>query len=119
MHLTEEEISKVLEITEGWAISISLLAEQWNNESLEHWLNVSTNDLFTYLSEEVYVKMSAFEQETILKLAIFPTFSEEFIAQFYGLEIAETLKLFVQRHLFIQPITTDGLYRFHALFIRF
>ncbi|MFJ7914032.1 MULTISPECIES: BTAD domain-containing putative transcriptional regulator [unclassified Lysinibacillus] len=119
VHLTAEEITKVLEITEGWAISISLLAEQWNNESLEHWLNVSTNDLFTYLSEEVYVKMSAFEQETILKLAIFPTFSEEFIAKFYGSEIAEALKLFVQRHLFIQPITTDGLYRFHALFIRF
>ena len=119
VRLTEDEIAKILEITEGWAISISLLAEQWNNETLDHWLNISTNDLFTYLSEEVYLKMSTFEQETLLKLAIFPTFSEEFITQFYGIEIAEALRQFVQRHLFIQTITTDGLYRFHALFSRF
>lgn len=54
MHLVKDEISKVLEITEGWAISISLLAEQWNNETLDQWLNISTNDLFAYLSEEVF-----------------------------------------------------------------
>lgn len=119
VHLTEDEIAKVLEITEGWAISISLLAEQWNNETLAHGLSISTNDLFTYLSEEVYLKMSPFEQKALLQLAIFPTFSEEIITQFYGSEMAEALKLFVQRHLFMQPITTDGLYRFHALFSRF
>ncbi|WP_369593426.1 BTAD domain-containing putative transcriptional regulator [Lysinibacillus pakistanensis] len=119
VHLVKDEISKILEITEGWAISISLLAEQWNNETLDQWLNISTNDLFAYLSEEVFLKMTAFEQEVLLSLAIFPTFSEEFIARFYGLEVAEALKQFVQRHLFIQPMTTDGLYRFHALFSRF
>lgn len=56
MHLVKDEISKILEITEGWAISISLLAEQWNNETLDQWLNISTNDLFAYLSEEVFFK---------------------------------------------------------------
>lgn len=119
VHLSADEISKVLEITEGWAISISLLAEQWNNETLDQWLDISTNDLFAYLSEEVFLKMTEFEQQALLSLAIFPTFSETFISQFYGTEIAEALKLFVQRHLFIQPITTDGYYRFHALFSRF
>ena len=119
VHLTEDEIAKVMEITEGWAISISLLAEQWNYETLAHWLTISTNDLFIYLSEEVYLKMSAFEQEALLKLAIFPTFSEELISQFYSTEYAQALKLFVQRHLFIQPISKDGLYRFHALFSQF
>ncbi|WP_445477317.1 BTAD domain-containing putative transcriptional regulator [Lysinibacillus irui] len=119
VHLTATEMEKVLEITEGWAISISLLAEQWHHASLEHWLTISTNDLFTYLSEEVYSTMTATEQETILKLAIFPTFSVELLEQFYGLDIALMLHPLTQRHLFIQPVTTDGLYRFHALFSRF
>jgi len=119
VHLSEAEMTKVLEITEGWAISISLLAEQWHHASLDHWLTISTNDLFTYLSEEVYSTMTATEQETILKLAIFPTFSAELLEAFYGAEIAQILNALTQRHLFIQPVTTDGLYRFHALFSRF
>ncbi|WDV04988.1 BTAD domain-containing putative transcriptional regulator [Lysinibacillus irui] len=119
VHLTATEMEKVLEITEGWAISISLLAEQWHHASLEHWLTISTNDLFTYLSEEVYSTMTSTEQEMILKLAIFPTFSVELLKQFYGLDTAQMLHPLTQRHLFIQPVTTDGLYRFHALFSRF
>lgn len=119
VHLSEAEMTKVLEITEGWAISISLLAEQWHHASLDHWLTISTNDLFTYLSEEVYSTMTASEQDTILKLAIFPTFSAELFEAFYGAEIAQILNALTQRHLFIQPVTTDGLYRFHALFSRF
>ncbi|WP_431812172.1 BTAD domain-containing putative transcriptional regulator [Lysinibacillus sp. FW12] len=119
VHLTATEMEKVLEITEGWAISISLLAEQWHHASLEHWLTISTNDLFTYLSEEVYSTMTSTEQEMILKLAIFPTFSVELLEQFYGLDTAQMLHPLTQRHLFIQPVTTDGLYRFHALFSRF
>ncbi|EON72353.1 BTAD domain-containing putative transcriptional regulator [Lysinibacillus sphaericus] len=119
VHLSEEETSKVIEITEGWAISISLLAEQWHSEVLDHWLNSHTNDLFSYLSEEVFLKMSKFEQEALLQFAIFPTFSEPLIAQFYNIEVAEALEQFVHKHLFIQPIASNGLYRFHSLFSRF
>ncbi|WP_288582282.1 MULTISPECIES: BTAD domain-containing putative transcriptional regulator [Lysinibacillus] len=119
VHLSEAEMKKVLEITEGWAISISLLAEQWHHASLDHWLTIPTNELFTYLSEEVYSRMTATERETILKLAIFPTFSAELLKAFYGAEIAQMLNALTQRHLFIQPVTTDGFYRFHALFSRF
>lgn len=119
MHLSDAEMAKILEITEGWAISLSLLAEQWHHVSLDYWLMISPNDLFTYLSEEVYSRMTATEQETILKLAIFPTFSAELLEDFYGFEMAQMLNTLSQRHLFIQPVTTDGLYRFHALFSRF
>ncbi|HBT70741.1 MAG TPA: transcriptional regulator [Lysinibacillus sp.] len=119
VHLSDAEMAKILEITEGWAISLSLLAEQWHHVSLDYWLMISPNDLFTYLSEEVYSRMTATEQETILKLAIFPTFSAELLEDFYGFEMAQMLNTLSQRHLFIQPVTTDGLYRFHALFSRF
>ena len=95
------------------------MAEQWHHASLDHWLTIPTNELFTYLSEEVYSRMTATEQETILKLAIFPTFSAELLEAFYGAEIAQMLNALTQRHLFIQPVTTDGFYRFHALFSRF
>lgn len=119
IHLTEDEISKVLNITEGWAISIALLAEQWNNEALDYWLTIHSNDLFTYLSEEVFLKMSNYEQDVLLKLAIFPTFSVVLITDFYNRETAETLKLLLQKHLFIQPVAENGSFRFHALFSRF
>ena len=46
VRLSQDEIMKVLEITEGWAISISLLAEQWHNEPIERWVTIQTNDLF-------------------------------------------------------------------------
>ncbi|WP_107950529.1 BTAD domain-containing putative transcriptional regulator [Lysinibacillus parviboronicapiens] len=119
IHLTEEEILKVIEITEGWAISLSLLAEQRNSEVLDHWLNIHTNDLFSYLSEEVFLKMTKFEQEALLYFAIFPTFSEDLIAQFYNTEVVQVLEQLVHKHLFIQPIASNGLYRFHSLFSRF
>ncbi|CAM5504352.1 hypothetical protein LSPH24S_09106 [Lysinibacillus sphaericus] len=75
-HLSQDEILKVSVISEGWAISITLLAEQWNYEALDYWLTIHSNDLFTYLSEEVFFKMPKFEQKTLLQLAILPTFSE-------------------------------------------
>jgi len=119
VHLSSSDIVKILEITEGWAISISLLAEQWHQASLDHWLTISTNDLFTYLSEEVFSTMTSTEQEIILKLAIFPTFSVKLMVDFYGSELAQVLASLTQRHVFIQSVTTDGIYRFHALFSRF
>ncbi|MFJ7922037.1 BTAD domain-containing putative transcriptional regulator [Lysinibacillus fusiformis] len=119
VHLSSSEIAKILDMTEGWAISISLLAEQWHHAPLDHWLTIPTNDLFRYLSEEVYSTMTATEQEIILKLAIFPNFSAKLLEDFYGSELAQMLNPFTQRHVFIQPATTDGIYRFHALFSRF
>ena len=119
VHLSEDEITKVLEITEGWAISISLLAEQWQKEPIERWLTIQTNDLFSYLSEDVFAKMSALEQQALLYFAIFPTFSVELITQFYGQEVADTLEQLLRKHLFIQPIASNGLYRFHSLFSKF
>ncbi|MFJ7953168.1 BTAD domain-containing putative transcriptional regulator [Lysinibacillus sp. NPDC096418] len=119
VHLTEDELMNVLEITEGWAISISLLAEQWQNDPIERWLTIQTTDLFSYLSEDVFAKMTTLEQQALLYFAIFPTFSDDLIRQFYNQEVADQLELLLSRHLFIQPITPNGLYRFHSLFSKF
>lgn len=119
VYLSDEEIAKVLEITEGWAISISLLAEQWKNEPIERWVSIQTNDLFSYLSEDVFAKMSALEQQALLYFSIFPTFSVELITKFYSKEVADILELLLNKHLFIQPMAADGLYRFHSLFSKF
>lgn len=119
VRLSEVEITRILEVTEGWAISISLLAEQWHNKPIERWLTLQTNDLFSYLSEDVFSKMSLLDQEALLYFAIFPTFSAELIKQFYSREVANRLEQLLEKHLFIQPISSNGLFRFHSLFSKF
>ena len=63
--------------------------------------------------------MGKHEQEALLYFAIFPTFSAELITQFYNKEVADQLEQLLEKHLFIHPIASNGLYRFHSLFSKF
>ena len=82
--LTKKQIQKILSVTEGWAIAIILLAFQLKDSttSIDEITNLSLNEFFSYLSEEVFENMNGLQQEALLKFSIFPTFSAELIERF-------------------------------------
>lgn len=117
-HLTNQETKRILEITEGWAIAIQLMAVQSvsSESSFDVAIKPAMDDLFHYLSDEVFIRFSDEEQKWLLQFSIFPTFSLSFINDFYGQEAAVFLHSFRNQHGFIQQLGDDSVYRYHALF---
>lgn len=117
-HLTDQESKRILDITEGWAIAIQLMAVQSvsSESSFDVAIKPAMEDLFHYLSDEVFMRFSKEEQKWLLQFSIFPTFSLSFIHDFYGQDAADFLQSFRNQHGFIQQLGEDTVYRYHALF---
>lgn len=117
-HLSDQESKRILEITEGWAIAIQLMAVQSvSSESpFDVAIKPAMEDLFHYLSDEVFMRFTEDEQKWLLQFSIFPTFSLSFIDDFYGNAASEFLQSFRNHHGFIQQLGEDTVYRYHALF---
>ena len=77
------------------------------------------HELFTYLSEEVFQSMAESEQHWLLSFSIFPVISHQLAIDFFGDEAADRLLEFAEKHVFIQPFSEEGTYRYHALFQQF
>ncbi|MCM3743868.1 hypothetical protein M3193_06905 [Sporosarcina luteola] len=118
--LTEVEAASVIRLTEGWAIAVNLLALHLveGETHLPTAMKPALHDLFAYLSEEVFNRMSEVEKEWLLAYSIFPTYSIDIVCEFYGNEAAITLRQLAERHVFIQSLG-EGTYRYHALFQQF
>lgn len=117
--IDEAKVDEIYDVTEGWAIAINLLALQWTeNEPLDQILNPAFQNVFDYLSEEVFKRRTIEEQGWLLNFAIFPIFSYELIEQFYGEEGVEQLENIAGEHAFIQSLG-DETFRYHALFEQF
>ena len=114
-------VDELIELTEGWAIAIHLIAIHFDqiDTSFTSENKMVFNDLFAYLSEEVFQRQSAKEQAALLKYVIFPTFSKEVIADFYDDETANLLSDTLAELGFIQSLEEENTYRYHALFQQF
>ncbi len=119
--ITAEEASKIGRLTEGWAIAIQLLAAQFvdSQKQITHIVDPALKDLFSYLSEEVFSLMNEKDQASLLHYSIFPVFSREIVNEFFGQEELQQLECLTAGHTFIQSLSEDGTYRFHALFQQF
>lgn len=120
LHLTESEIEDIYHFTEGWAIALNLIAYQLKEGELSlSSKSPMLQNLFNYLSDEVFQRRTELEREWLLKFAIFPTFSKKLIAEFYHEEAVELLQTLVNEHGFIQALDGGSTYRYHSLFYRF
>lgn len=118
--LDEEQIDHIYDVTEGWAIAINLLALQWmERESFDHMINPAFQNIYDYLSEEVFKRRTKEEQDWLLAFAIFPTFSVQLVENFYGKEAVEQLIKIADEHAFIQSLGDHDTFRYHALFEQF
>lgn len=122
-YLSREQIQKILAVTEGWAIAIILLALQLRDSdstiSIDEITNLSLNEFFAYLSDEIFENMSSRQQEALLNFSIFQTFSTHLVEQFYSKEMADQLMELVKIQGFIQPLYGQKEFRFHVLFQQF
>lgn len=118
--LTEAEATSVIRLTEGWAIAVNLLALHLagGETHLPTAMKPALHELFAYLSEEVFNRMSEEEKDWLLAFSVFPTFSLQLVSEFYGNEAASILQQLAERHVFIQTLG-EGTYRYHALFQQF
>jgi LuxR family transcriptional regulator, maltose regulon positive regulatory protein len=119
--LSAREAKKIVEMTEGWAIAINLLAMHIMDSKipLSAVMKPALHELFTYLSEEVFQNMSEREQHWLLSFSIFPVISTQLVIDFFGDEAGDRLLNFSEKHVFIQPFSKEGTYRYHALFQKF
>ncbi|MFJ7972359.1 BTAD domain-containing putative transcriptional regulator [Psychrobacillus sp. NPDC096389] len=119
--ITAQEANDILNLTEGWAIAIHLIAMQLgeHKQQITKLGDPLLKDLFTYLSEEVFLLMSEIDQQSLLNFSIFPMFTTQEISDFYGEQEAKSLERLATSHAFIQPLAEPNAFRFHALFQQF
>lgn len=121
--LSDEEVEKIVQITEGWAIAVNLLALHITETEIPSTsiatIKPAMHELFSYLSDEVYRNMKEEHRKWLLSYSIFPAFSERLVHDFFGKEAALVLQELAGRHVFIQSLGEDGTYRYHALFQQF
>ncbi len=119
--LSDEEVDNIVQITEGWAIAINLLAMHMTETEILSItaMKPALHDLFSYLSDEVFKNMVEEQRRWLLSFSIFPVFSEQLVNDFFGEEATRVLQELAGRHVFIQPLGENSTYRYHGLFQQF
>lgn len=119
--ITEAEAKEIWKRTEGWAIAIHLIALQLveTGKQLEQLYDSALKDLFSYLSNEVFLSMSQEDQQSILNFSIFPVFTAPLIEEFFNREEAINLERLAKRYAFIRMNSDGNSYRFHPIFQTF
>lgn len=120
---TKQEISKIYQITEGWAIAFHLIAQQIKaGNSLHVVLNnqkKSLKDLFDYLATEVLSRQSFIIQQFLIQSSILDYLSPELCDEILEINASnEIIKGLIDQNLFIVEGDNE-YYRYHALFKRF
>ncbi|WP_067725186.1 BTAD domain-containing putative transcriptional regulator [Oceanobacillus damuensis] len=121
--VTEQEATKIYQLTEGWAIAFNMLIQQINaGTSLEKIFanqKRSLRDLFDYLAAEVLTKQSFIIQQFLMQSSIFDVLTPEVCDEVLRINGSEDiLSGLVEQNLFIVE-GESGYYRYHALFKAF
>ena len=119
--LSDEECQFVMQMTEGWAMAVLLLAYQskYSNQQLIDIAHGSVANFFAYLSAEVFDKLDEQLQNDLLKICIHQVISIEVLKELYEEQWVEELHLKLNKLAFVTPLAGGTKYRFHALFQQF
>ncbi|MBM7579681.1 BTAD domain-containing putative transcriptional regulator [Jeotgalibacillus terrae] len=120
LQLTDEAISDIYRVTEGWAIAIQLIGSYLagSGESDFSLPDLPTDELFQFLAQEVVGKRSTDEQLMLYQLSLTESFDLQVIEYFYKEKGKRLLKEMLHSHMFVHQIGASH-YRFHALFHQF
>ncbi|AXI08175.1 transcriptional regulator [Oceanobacillus zhaokaii] len=123
VNITKEEVSRIYQLTEGWAIAFNMLVQQMNAgmtiKAILRNQKRSLRDLFDYLAAEVLSKQSLIIQQFLMQSSVLDVLSPKVcdsVLQIQGSE--EILHGLAEQNLFI----VEGDYhhfRYHALFKTF
>ncbi|WP_254788813.1 BTAD domain-containing putative transcriptional regulator [Virgibacillus salinus] len=123
VNLVSEDLQKIHQLTEGWAIAFSMFIQHMQSESSIDAIlqnrQQSLQDLFDYLASEVLSKQSLIMQQFLLQSSIIDVLTpdvSDHVLQINGSE--DILAGLVEQNLFI--VEGEGShYRYHALFKAF
>ncbi|ATP38783.1 transcriptional regulator [Solibacillus sp. R5-41] len=119
--LSDEECEFVMQMTEGWAMAVLLLAYQakHTDKQLIDIANGSVTNFFAFLSEEVFDKLESNVQQLLLKLSVHQLISLDVLTDIYGEKWGEDVQNQLSKIAFVIPLAGGRKYRFHALFQQF
>lgn len=118
--LTEEEVKRIYDITEGWAMAVILLAMQVENQRYPYdFSKITLQDFNNYLSFELFQHLNLSHQQALLKFSLFDTFSADIIRAIFGEEEEQRLDYILAHYAFIQTLSNNKEYRFHSLMKQF
>ena len=118
--LQDEEVERIYEVTEGWAMAVVLLAMQMESERYPFdFSKITLQDFNDYLSYELFRHLEPAIQQTLMNFSLFDTFSEEIVQDLFGAEEVERLHYITRHYAFIHMLANNKDYRFHSLMKQF
>ncbi|KMM39153.1 hypothetical protein AB986_07970 [Alkalihalobacillus macyae] len=121
--MSDEQLEKIHNLTEGWIIAISMIGSQLSQseeiDSILQFKHTSMDDLFSYLAQEVFTKQSDETQQFLLDSAMFGELEADSCNRILEISNAKTmLDYLFSKNLFFQKVN-EGRYRYHGLFKAF
>ncbi len=121
MRLSQEEAEELAKRADGWIVALLLAVRAMSTGGLPHFLG-NTEQVYTYLAEEVVSQQSEDLREFMLGASIFSDFSEaqcNYVMQ--REDSGDMLRALEERNLFVSRTETreGNSYRFHQLFSEF
>jgi len=121
LKLEQTQLQSIFQLTEGWAIALSMIAEQIEKgtsiQSILNYHHSSMEELFHYLAIEVFSKQSPIIQSFLEQASIFEDITPQVCDEILGIQGSELmLEQLAERNAFLHKIWGSKQYRFHALF---
>lgn len=117
---TPEELIEIEKATEGWAIALQMLGQQWKEHGevqavLQDGLE-TTDELFRFLTMEAFSRQPEEIKKFLLETSLFEEFNEKLCQTvFEAVHAGNYITHLIQQNLFVVEIGKSQ-YRYHALF---
>ncbi|MEO5357996.1 MAG: hypothetical protein H7844_11955 [Nitrospirae bacterium YQR-1] len=117
------DIKSVCNFTNGWAVCLVFLSKNFKQyKAFENTLyNYTKEDIFNYLSKEVFEESDSDIKYLLLKTVFFPEIKLEMVKEITGRkDLTELFKTLIRKYFFvIKHIENEAIYQYHDLFIDF
>lgn len=121
--ISSEQAIEINRACEGWAAGFTLMRERLKRTGLINRIELpgSMQQVFDYFVGQAFTDASPENRDALVKMAIFPRFTETMARQFTGYaKIGELLEWLYRRHLFIdRRYGEEVTYQYHTLFRAF
>lgn len=122
IHLTPDELVRLNQSTEGWAVGLQLAAIALARQPVDWQIPAGQAHIFDYLAEEVLRRESPQVQDFLMRTALFDRFSAPLCEVLFdsSYPVNELLTCIERSNLFLIPLDASGTwFRYHALFTDF
>lgn len=107
--LSHEQLDEVMELTGGWIMALYLQLD-----SLIRKGRFEQGGMENLMKKTFWGRLSEQEQELLLKLSIFPSFSLPHAAGFSGISLEEVENQLREKHFFIRYDNEEGCFYMHT-----